>query len=141
MTTACTRAGIPGKATSPVVEHYLDGELRGKPSHGVAKFAFESQFFSQRIGPPRIKHERGAMAVVDGRREVGPISADFAARPSEHDLAAARSRVPPPPRLRHWPPTSWPRSCARRSCPAATWTPTCNPSHASQPNGRPSSTG
>ncbi|MER6408988.1 Ldh family oxidoreductase [Streptomyces viridosporus] len=87
MTTACTRAGVPGKGIDRVVEHYLDGELRGKPSHGLAKFAFESQFFSQRVGPPRIKHERGAMAVVDGRREVGPLSADFAVR-----LAARKAR-------------------------------------------------
>ncbi|WP_367435225.1 Ldh family oxidoreductase [Streptomyces celluloflavus] len=87
MTTACTRAGVPGGGIGRVVEHYLDGELRGKPWHGVAKFAFESQFFSQRIGPPHIKHERGAMAVVDGRREIGPLSADFAVR-----LAARKAR-------------------------------------------------
>ncbi|MFJ2419161.1 Ldh family oxidoreductase [Streptomyces brevispora] len=87
MTTACARAGVPGNGIGRVVEHYLDGELRGKPSHGVAKFVFESQFFSQRIGPPRIKHERGAMMVVDGRREIGPLSADFAAR-----LAARTAR-------------------------------------------------
>ncbi|MFI5864651.1 Ldh family oxidoreductase [Streptomyces sp. NPDC051546] len=87
MTTACTQAGVPGGGIARVVEHYLDGELRGKSSHGVAKFAFESQFFSQRIGPPRIKHERGAMAVVDGRREIGPLSADFAVR-----LAARKAR-------------------------------------------------
>ncbi|WP_308401447.1 Ldh family oxidoreductase [Streptomyces sp. AP-93] len=78
MTTACNRAGVPGSGVGRVVEHYLDGELRGKPSHGLAKFAFESQFFSQRTGPPRIRHERGAMAVVDGQREIGPLSADFA---------------------------------------------------------------
>nr|WP_281291455.1 Ldh family oxidoreductase [Streptomyces botrytidirepellens] len=87
MTAACTLAGVPGDGIGRVVEHYLDGELRGKPSHGVAKFVFESQFFSQRIGPPRIKHERGAMAVVDGQREIGPLSADFAVR-----LAARKAR-------------------------------------------------
>ncbi|MFF2374924.1 Ldh family oxidoreductase [Streptomyces xiamenensis] len=80
MTTACTRAGVPGPGIERTIEHYLEGELRGKPSHGLAKFVFESQFFSQRIGSPRIKHERGAMAVVDGQREVGPLSADFAVR-------------------------------------------------------------
>ncbi|GGV50464.1 hypothetical protein GCM10010245_79470 [Streptomyces spectabilis] len=87
MTTACIRAGIPSGGAGRVAEHYLDGELRRKPSHGVAKFVFESQFFSQRLGPPRIRHERGAMAVVDGRREVGPLSADFAVR-----LAARTAR-------------------------------------------------
>lgn len=87
MTTTCTQADVPSMGIGRVVEHYLDGELRGKPSHGLAKFAFESQFFSQRIGPPRIQHERGAMAVVDGRREVGPLSADFAVR-----LAARKAR-------------------------------------------------
>ncbi|MER5372631.1 Ldh family oxidoreductase [Streptomyces sp. NPDC002553] len=84
MATACTLASVPGPGIDRVVEHYLDGELRGKASHGLAKFAFESQFFSQRIGSPRVKHERGAMAVVDGRREVGPLSADFAVRLATH---------------------------------------------------------
>ncbi|MEV0501600.1 hypothetical protein AB0I84_28935, partial [Streptomyces spectabilis] len=80
MMTVCTRAGVPGGGADRVAEHYLEGELRGKSSHGVAKFVFESQFFSQRLGPPRIRHERGAMAVVDGRREVGPRSAACAVR-------------------------------------------------------------
>ncbi|MGW4492289.1 Ldh family oxidoreductase [Streptomyces sp. NPDC004376] len=87
MTAACTLAGVPGPGIDRVVEHYLDGELRGKASHGLAKFAFEAQFFSQRNGSPRVKHERGAMAVVDARREVGPLSADFAVR-----LAARKAR-------------------------------------------------
>ncbi|MFI8951420.1 hypothetical protein ACIGO6_33530 [Streptomyces sp. NPDC053750] len=65
MAAACTQAGVPGKGIDRVVGHYLDGELRGKPSHGLAKCAFESQFFSQTIGTPGTKRERGAMAVAD----------------------------------------------------------------------------
>lgn len=88
MSQTCVRAGIPADRIDLVVAHYLDGELRGKPSHGVAKFCFESQFFAQRAGSPRIVREYGALAVVDAQREVGPLSADYAV-----DLAVARARA------------------------------------------------
>src|SRR5690606_13471126 len=87
MAQTCARAGIPADRADLVVAHYLDGELRGKPSHGVAKFCFESQFFAQRTGSPSIVREYGALAVVDAQREVGPLSADYAV-----DLAVARAR-------------------------------------------------
>ena len=59
-------------------DHYLAGELRGKSSHGVAKFCFESRFFAQREGSPQILREHGALAIIDARREIGPISASYA---------------------------------------------------------------
>ncbi|MFJ5229360.1 Ldh family oxidoreductase [Kitasatospora sp. NPDC088391] len=78
MVRACAAAGLPDSAGRRVAEHFLTGELRGKPSHGLAKFAFESRFFPERQGVPEVVRERGAFAVIDAHREIGPLSADFA---------------------------------------------------------------
>ncbi|MEH6373912.1 Ldh family oxidoreductase [Streptomyces sp. KLMMK] len=78
MARACGAAGVPQEKTGFVVDHYLAGELRGQPSHGVAKFCFESRFFSHRTAAPRIEREYGALAVVDAQREIGPLSAHYA---------------------------------------------------------------
>ncbi|MGW2546022.1 Ldh family oxidoreductase, partial [Kitasatospora sp. NPDC001574] len=87
MTRTCRTAGLTETQSVTVVEHYLAGELRGKPSHGVAKFCFECRYFAQRQGAPQVVREHGALAVVDANREVGPLAARFAA-----DLAVARAR-------------------------------------------------
>ncbi|WP_432079632.1 Ldh family oxidoreductase [Streptomyces sp. YPW6] len=78
MIRTCAAAGVPDSAARRVADHFLTGELRGKPSHGLAKFTFESRFFPERQAPPEIVRERGAFAVVDAHREIGPLSADFA---------------------------------------------------------------
>ncbi|MFJ4338677.1 Ldh family oxidoreductase [Streptomyces sp. NPDC088915] len=78
MARACTAAGVGDSAARLVAAHFLTGELRGKPSHGLAKFAFESRFFPERQAPPEIVRERGAFAVIDAHREIGPLSAGFA---------------------------------------------------------------
>ncbi|MFJ5071640.1 Ldh family oxidoreductase [Kitasatospora sp. NPDC088556] len=78
MTRACAAAGVPENAGHRVAGHFLTGELRGQPSHGLAKFAFESRFFAERQAPPEVVRERGVFAVVDAHREIGPLSADFA---------------------------------------------------------------
>ncbi|WP_434444263.1 Ldh family oxidoreductase [Lentzea sp. E54] len=78
MAAVCTGAGMSEVESGAVVDHYLDGELRGKTSHGVAKFCFESQFFATRAGRPFVVEDFGAVAVVDGNREVGPLSVGFA---------------------------------------------------------------
>jgi L-2-hydroxycarboxylate dehydrogenase (NAD+) len=44
----------------------------------VAKFCFESRFFRERQGSPRLVREHGAVAIVDAQREIGPVSADYA---------------------------------------------------------------
>ncbi len=78
MAAACHAAGVPERETALVVEHFLAGELRGKSSHGVAKFCFESRFFRARQVPPEVVRERGVFAVIDAHREIGPLSAMFA---------------------------------------------------------------
>ncbi len=75
---ACRAASVPEDKAAFVVEHYLSGELRGRGAHGIAKFCFEAQFFSQREGSPQIVREYGALAVIDAHREVGPVSAAYA---------------------------------------------------------------
>ncbi|MDT0485300.1 Ldh family oxidoreductase [Streptomyces doebereineriae] len=75
---ACQAASVPKDKAAFVVEHYLAGELRGRTSHGIAKFCFESRFFPQREGSPQIVRDQGALAVIDARREIGPISAAYA---------------------------------------------------------------
>ncbi|XMN04654.1 Ldh family oxidoreductase [Streptomyces griseobrunneus] len=78
MVRTCRAAGVPDSAGRRVADHFLTGELRGKRSHGLAKFAFESRFFPERQGPPEIVRERGVFAVIDAQRELGPLSAEFA---------------------------------------------------------------
>jgi L-2-hydroxycarboxylate dehydrogenase (NAD+) len=78
MVDVCRAADVPDDKVDFVVDHYLAGELRGRSSHGVAKFCFESRFFSHRKGAPRVVRERGALAVVDAQREIGPVSAGYA---------------------------------------------------------------
>ncbi|MEV6987011.1 Ldh family oxidoreductase [Sphaerisporangium sp. NPDC051017] len=78
MVDVCRATGVPEDKVGFVVEHYLAGELRGKPAHGVAKFCFESRYFPHRQGTPHIVRERGALAVIDAQREIGPVSADYA---------------------------------------------------------------
>ncbi|MFJ4966876.1 Ldh family oxidoreductase [Streptomyces sp. NPDC088729] len=78
MVRTCAAAGVDDRAARRVAEHFLSGELRGKFSHGLAKFAFESRFFPERQAPPEIVRAREAFAVVDAHREIGPLSADFA---------------------------------------------------------------
>ncbi|MFF8177729.1 Ldh family oxidoreductase [Streptomyces chartreusis] len=86
MLQTCREASVPEEKSAFVVDHYLTGELRGKASHGVAKFCFESRLFPQREGSPRIVREHGALAVIDARREIGPISAAYAV-----DVALAKA--------------------------------------------------
>lgn len=88
MAQACHAARIPDAGIDTVVDHYLAGELRGKPSHGVAKFCVEAHYFSHRRSSPRVVRQHGALAVVDAHREVGPVSAVFAV-----DLAISTARV------------------------------------------------
>ncbi|MER5887794.1 Ldh family oxidoreductase [Streptomyces sp. NPDC001941] len=80
MAAACRAAHVPAPAARQVAAHFLEGELRGKPSHGLAKFAFESRFFPERQAEPEIVHQHGAFTVIDAHREIGPLSASFAAQ-------------------------------------------------------------
>jgi L-2-hydroxycarboxylate dehydrogenase (NAD+) len=91
MLEVCRRTAVPRSSHEAVVEHFLDGQLLGKTTHGVGKFCFESQFFAEREGDPWVEQDWKALAVVNGNREVGPVSAAFAVdaalqRAGEHGI-------------------------------------------------------
>ena len=88
MAAACRAADVPKDGVDLVVEHYLDGQLRGRTAHGVAKFCVEARSFSQRHGSPQVVRQHGVLAVVDARREIGPLSAAFAV---DHAIDIART--------------------------------------------------
>jgi L-2-hydroxycarboxylate dehydrogenase (NAD+) len=78
MSAVCGNAGLPEASRAAVVDHFLEGQLRGKTTHGVGKFCYESQFFADRTGSPWVETDAKAVAIVNGNREVGPLSAAFA---------------------------------------------------------------
>lgn len=80
MVRTCRGVSVPGESIDLVVEHYLSGELHGRSAHGITKFCFEARFFAQRQGNPSVVSEHGALAVIDAQREIGPISAAYAAQ-------------------------------------------------------------
>lgn len=75
MREVCRRRSVPAEQVGDVVSHFLLGELEGRPTHGVTKFCFESRFFPERQGDPRVVHRSGCAAVVDARRSIGPVAA------------------------------------------------------------------
>jgi L-2-hydroxycarboxylate dehydrogenase (NAD+) len=80
MREVCARRGVPDSQIADVVAHFLLAEMEGKPSHGITKFCFESQFFAERQGDPQVVRRSRGTAVVDARRSIGPISALHAVR-------------------------------------------------------------
>lgn len=63
--------------TDYIIFHYLDGELAGRVTHGIYKFCWDIGRYDQRRDEPRIVSEHNATALVDGRREIGPLAAKF----------------------------------------------------------------
>lgn len=83
----CVDRGLSESQAIPIVTNYLDAELLGKTTHGIAKFCFECKFFSERLGNPQITVDTGPLLKVDGNKEVGPLAAEFCV-----DLAAQRAK-------------------------------------------------
>jgi len=71
----CSRYEVPEDGATIVVDHYLEGEVLGKTTHGIDKFIFESQFFRDRQGSPEVVADTGPMVKLDGKKEIGPIAA------------------------------------------------------------------
>lgn len=70
--------GCDANSAEYVADHYLLAELSKKPTHGLAKFLKELPHVTDREGSPKIARDAGAMVLVDGRRELGPVAARFA---------------------------------------------------------------
>lgn len=78
MSNICSKCSVPKESIRVVVKHYLDAELRGITTHGLSKFCYETQFFSERQGPPFVKNDHGPILIVDANKEIGALSARFA---------------------------------------------------------------
>lgn len=78
MEKVCKNQQVPEKDIYIVVDHYLDGELRSKKTHGITKFIFESTFFHERMGDPYVVSDHLTSMVINGNKEIGPICANFA---------------------------------------------------------------
>lgn len=77
MMAVCKKHGLSEIEGQLVVNNYLEAELLGKRTHGISKFCFESQHFSERKGQPFIVVDTGSLVKVDGNQEVGPIAAEY----------------------------------------------------------------
>lgn len=69
--------GLTTQEATVVADYYLDAELRGIKTHGIAKFLVINDAIAQRQTSPRIIKEAGAYALVDGRQELGVLAAQY----------------------------------------------------------------
>lgn len=74
----CRHLLVPEVHIPIIVNHYLEGELKGKVTHGIAKFCFESQFFHERIKSPEVITSNGPIIKINANKEIGPIAANYA---------------------------------------------------------------
>ncbi len=72
--------GLSDTDAATVAEHYLDAELRGHRTHGVAKLITMNQAIVARGEGPHITSDDGFAIQVDGGRELGPLGAAFCVR-------------------------------------------------------------
>jgi len=72
---AARNRGAPEKDADSVADHYWEAEVRGKSTHGLSKFLYESQYFKDRLGNVELIAETGPIIRFDGNREIGPIAA------------------------------------------------------------------
>lgn len=87
MTRICIDEGLSLSGANAVVANYLEAEILGKRTHGISKFIFESQFFKDRRGLPKVVVDTGPLLKLDGNKEVGPIAAEYAVK-----LASKRAK-------------------------------------------------
>lgn len=87
MMAVCNKHGLSDVEGQSVVNNYFEAELLGKRTHGISKFCFESQYFSERKGQPFIMVDTGSLVKIDGNKEVGPIAAEYCAK-----IAAQRAK-------------------------------------------------
>lgn len=69
--------GLSEKQAKILANYYLDANLRGADTHGVGRFLVVSDAIKTRGGPPQILKETSVVALVDGRRELGPLAAQY----------------------------------------------------------------
>jgi len=63
-----------------IADHYIRAEYSGKKTHGLRKLCWDVQYYSDRLGIPKLVKESPALALFDGQYEIGPIAADLGVR-------------------------------------------------------------
>lgn len=69
--------GLTADEAQIVANYYLDAELRGIKTHGIAKFLVMNEAIKQRQGKPQVVKEAAAFALVDGKKELGVLAANY----------------------------------------------------------------
>lgn len=75
---ALTLRGLTLAEAEIVIEPFVLAELAGKKTHGIAKFFLIDEALRSRIGRPEIVRDRFNFVLIDARRELGYLSAQFA---------------------------------------------------------------
>lgn len=73
--TALELRGVTGADAGFIADDYLDGELEGKRTHGISKFLLVDSALTKRRGQPKLINRNGAVALMDGQRELGQLAA------------------------------------------------------------------
>jgi len=71
---------IPDEQASFIVDDYIEAELEGYVSHGVAKLLLLDAALKQKTGTPEIIVRKGNYAKINGNRDLGHISGLFAVK-------------------------------------------------------------
>jgi L-2-hydroxycarboxylate dehydrogenase (NAD+) len=79
MLTALKMRQIEPKDAELITEDYLDAELSGSFAHGLGKFLVIDHALAARRSGPVVVSRRGAVARIDGGREIGQLAARKAA--------------------------------------------------------------
>lgn len=60
-----------------IANHYTFAEYSGKKTHGLRKLCWDVQFYGDRLGEPQSTKDSPSVALIDGRREIGPLAASL----------------------------------------------------------------
>ena len=64
----------PGDAAF-IADDYLDAELEGRVTHGLGKFLLIDNALAEREHEPRVTYQHGALARIDGGKQIGQLAA------------------------------------------------------------------
>ena len=84
--------GISGPDAEVLIEDFLGAQLSEKFTHGLGKFLLLDAALNERVGRPKVERTTGAVALVNGNRELGQLAARFcidllANRVADHGVA------------------------------------------------------
>ncbi|MCX7928342.1 MAG: Ldh family oxidoreductase [Patescibacteria group bacterium] len=65
---------IKEEDASFLADCYIDSEITGRESHGVWKLLWESQYFKEKLGEPKIEKEFKATIFLNGNKQIGDLA-------------------------------------------------------------------